>query len=190
MSAQPPASPSANAPPPVPKDVNVGTLDRPLTASSVGGPAGTSQAAELGGPSRLVIPEAGVASLSHGEPTRPPRTPPENPFKSPEGSQISYPALHQLDTQSRASHKVADQGNSASLLVPHSDSHPLPPPPPQPVRLNDRPPVGRQWTSGTRLSNRRSAIDWIVPVSEEGELHDQEKVSPRSFLLSQSPPVT
>lgn len=198
MSAQPPASPSPNVAPPTPlpkDDATVGIHSRPLTASSAGQEigstlAGTLQAAEPSGPSRLVIPMAGVASstmVTHGDPTRPPRTPPgpDNPFKSPEGSQFSHHGLHHFDSQSRVSHKVPNQGNSVSLLPHDGDSHPLPPPPPQPVRLSDRPPAGRQWTGGTRTSNRRSAIDWIVPVSEEGEV--QEKVSPQSSLTLQFP---
>lgn len=194
MSAQPPASPSANVTPPTPvpkDDANVGIHSRPLTASS-GGPdiAGTVQAAEPSGPSRLAFPVAGVvSSIPHGELTRPPRTPPgpDNPFKSPEGSQISHHGLHQFDSQSRVSHKVglsANQGNGASSLPHHDgDSRPLPPPP-QPGRLTDRPPVGRQWTGGTRTSNRRSVLDYIVPVSEEGDVHEKVSLSPHLLFNS------
>src|SRR6266568_526134 len=193
MSAQPPASPSPNVttPTPLPQDdANVGIHSRPLTASSAGPEIGSTSAGTLqaSGPSRLVIPGAGVASSTvvlHGDPTRPPRTPPgpDNPFKSPEGSQLSHHGLHQFDSQSRVSHKVVNHGNSTSLLPHDGDSHPLPPPP-QPVRLGDRPLAGRQWTGGTRTSNRRSAIDWIVPVSEGGEVQEKVSLSPRLLCNS------
>jgi hypothetical protein len=99
-----------------------------------------------------------------------------NPFKSSEGSQVDYSGSEQVGEAPVSNRTPSNVGNGSgiSVLGHLADSatklSPLPPPP-QPVRLMDRPLVHRQLTGASRPTSagRRSNIDWIVPTVSEPE---------------------
>ncbi len=136
----------------------------------------------FGNPSSNIPPASPASDLftkdtNAGEPTgRGLVTDESNPFKSPEGSQIDYPGSHQLDEAPVSNKTPSNVGNGSGISVlghlgdPATKFSPLPPPP-QAVRLMDRPMVHRQMTGASRPTSpgRRSNNDWSVPVSEPEE---------------------
>lgn len=94
-----------------------------------------------------------------------------NSFKSPEGSQVNHPLPQQSDDAPMSNRAHLNVGSSVlGFGDPVLKNSPLPPPP-QPIRLMERPIVSKQMSGISRPTSagRRSNIDWIVPVSEPEE---------------------